>query len=371
MKEDLNLIKRGIERVIWITKKDIVSTTSRELASWGQQPVYGYTDLKPYQLLTFGRGDPILVLSIELLSGKPKISEPLAEKLIELAKTTLFIIDEVHQYYGLSERASRLVQAVSASPKFLAMTATPAATTRQLLAREWFKRCTNFPVNTQDDILVAGAMFISGRHDLKIVSTEEEVFVRLDEQFQQAHEQAIAETGGWNRAARIVRAAIEDKMAEVSVELAREDRMFHPGGGVLVVADNSAEAASIIEKMQALVGGEFRVELREKTLNTTQPLDSNVGIIVVTSKDTTGYNLQRLGAIVTGVYAGNAAQRHQLRGRIRRLGQKRRRVKYVTIIGENSILSLLHTRHQSTDAQGATLEQMAAIFVAQRGQNNA
>jgi len=107
--------------------------------------------------------------------------------------------------------------------------------------------------------------------------------------------------------------------------------------------------------------------LREKTLNTTQPLDPNVGVIVVTSKDTTGYNLQRLGAIVTGVYAGNAAQRHQLRGRIRRLGQKRRRVKYVTVIGENSILSLLHTRHQSTDAQGATLEQMAALFVAQRG----
>ena len=356
----------GIERVIWITKSDIVSTTSRELASWGQQPVYGYTELKSYQLLTLGRGTPILVLSIELLSGK-KTSEALAEKLIELAKTTLFIVDEVHQYYGLSDRASRLVQAVSASPKFLAMTATPAATTRQLLAREWLKRCTNFPVTTQDDILVAGAMFISGKFDLKIVSTEEEVLVRLSEQAQQAHERAIAETGGWNRAARVVRMEIEAKMAEVAVRLAREDRATNPGGGVLVVADNSGEAASVRDKMQAMANGEFRVELREKTLNTTQPLDPNVGVIVVTSKDTTGYNLQRLGAIVTGVYAGNAAQRHQLRGRIRRLGQKRRRVKYVTVIGENSILSLLHTRHQSTDAQGATLEQMAALFVAQRG----
>jgi len=359
----------GIERVIWITKRDIVSTTSRELSAWGQPPVYGYTELKPHQLLTLGMQTPILVLSIELLSGK-KTSEPLAEKLIELAKTTLFIIDEVHQYYGLSDRASRLVQAVSASPKFLAMTATPAATTRQLLAREWLKRCTNFPVSTQDDILVAGAMFISGKFDLKIVSTEEEVLVRLSEQSQQAHERAISETGGWNRAARIVRAAIEDKMAEVAVRLAREDRATNPGGGVLVVADNSAEAASVREKMQAMANGEFRVALREKTLNTTQPLDPNVGIIVVTSKDTTGYNLQRLGAIVTGVYAGNAAQRHQLRGRIRRLGQRRRRVKYVTVIGQNSILSLLHTRHQSTDAQGATLEQMAALLVAQRGTNN-
>ena len=107
------------------------------------------------------------------------------------------------------------------------------------------------------------------------------------------------------------------------------------------------------------------MELRHNVLNATQPTDPNVGIIVVTKDDVTGYNLQRLGVIVTGVYAGNAAHRHQLRGRIRRLGQKRKEVKYVTVIGRHTILDLLHERHKSTDSQGATLEAMAALFLNQ------
>jgi len=117
--------------------------------------------------------------------------------------------------------------------------------------------------------------------------------------------------------------------------------------------------------MQPLARTDFRVEPRDSTLNSPQPTDPRVGIVVVTKDDVTGYNLQRLGVIVTGVYAGNAAHRHQLRGRIRRLGQQRKEVKYATVIGRNTILDLLHERHKSTDAQGATLEQMAALFLNQ------
>ena len=69
--------------------------------------------------------------------------------------------------------------------------------------------------------------------------------------------------------------------------------------------------------------------------------------------------------------SAHAAHRHQLRGRIRRLGQQRKEVKYVTVIGRNTILDLLHERHKSTDAQGATLEQMAALFLNQAEARNA
>lgn len=356
----------GIQRIVWVTKRAIVDTTVGELQRWGQAPIAAYPSVYAHEAthLFGGNNQRIIVLAIETLSGAGS-SEALAERLIGMAPHTLFIVDEVHQYYNLSDRASRLLQAVSASPKFLVMTATPAASTRQMLAREWLRRCVNFPVASPDDVLVAGATFISGRYDLGIEAVEEEVFVTLEDAEYDAHKAALAVPGGWGQAARVVRDAIELKLAEVAVAEARADRAANPGGGALVVVDSAASAGSMMNKLNRYAGTDFRVELRHNVLNATQPTDPDVGIIVVTKDDVTGYNLQRLGVIVTGVYAGNAAHRHQLRGRIRRLGQKRKEVRYVTVIGRNTILDLLHERHKSTDSQGATLEAMAALFLNQ------
>ena len=356
----------GMQRIVWITKRAIVDTTVGELLRWRQSPIAAYKSVSEHEAIHAfgGNNQRLIVLAIETLSGAGS-SETLAEKLIGMAPHTLFIVDEVHQYYTLSHRASRLLQAVSASPKFLVMTATPAASTRQMLAREWLRRCVNFPVASPDDVLVAGATFISGRYDLGIEAVEEEVFVRLSEDEYDAHKAALAVPGGWSKAASIVRDAIELKLAEVTVAEARRDRTANPGGGALVVVDSAVEEGGLMNKLVWYAGADFRVEMRHDVLNSPQPTDPNVGIIVVTKGDVTGYNLQRLGVIVTGVYAGNAAHRHQLRGRIRRLGQKRKEVKYVTVIGRSTILDLLHERHKSTDSQGATLEAMAALFLNQ------
>jgi hypothetical protein len=367
----------GIKRIVWVTKEKIVDTTVGELQRWVQTSIVGVKKVASAEEVNrvVPVDAPLTVLAVETLSASPLTGPLFADRLLTLAKTTLFIVDEVHLYYNLSDRASRLLQAVSACPKFLLMTATPAASTRQLLAREWLRRCVNFPVASPDDVLVAGATFISGRYDLGIESVEKTRYVTLTEEAYNAHHGLVKVTGGWGRAARVVRDAIEDTLVAAAVDEALRDRRTNNrGGGVLVVADNAVDAVALRDKMTARAGDHFRVEpgdhfrveLRDSSLESTQPTDPNVGIIVVTKEDVTGYNLQRLGAILTGVYAGNAAQRHQLRGRIRRLGQQRKEVKYITLIGRNTILDLLYERHKSTDAQGATLEQMAELFVANR-----
>ena len=89
--------------------------------------------------------------------------------------------------------------------------------------------------------------------------------------------------------------------------------------------------------------------------------DPSIGIILVTKNDVTGYNLVRMGSIVTGVYASNAAKRHQLRGRIRRVGQTRDEVRYVTVVPKFTILEL-HRRHNSVDKANESLEQLAQEF---------
>lgn len=78
-----------------------------------------------------------------------------------------------------------------------------------------------------------------------------------------------------------------------------------------------------------------------------------------------GYNSAvRLGAMVTGAYAGNGASRHQIRGRLRRLGQKRSEVQFVTVVMEHSILHVLHQRHSAVDSMNMSLEQLGEMFSA-------
>lgn len=79
-----------------------------------------------------------------------------------------------------------------------------------------------------------------------------------------------------------------------------------------------------------------------------------------------GYNSAvRLGHLVTGAYAGNSASRHQIRGRLRRLGQAREEVTFTTVVMENSILHLLHQRHSSVDSMNISLESLGEKFGAE------
>ena len=118
----------------------------------------------------------------------------------------------------------------------------------------------------------------------------------------------------------------------------------------------------MVTAVSALVpNGEFQVARRvpgdDSNINPTK------GVIVTTMADTAGYNMQRLGVTVLSVYASNAARRHQLRGRTKRIGQQRDSVRYITIIPANTILSLLYDRHNAIDAMNASLEELAQVFL--------
>ena len=89
---------------------------------------------------------------------------------------------------------------------------------------------------------------------------------------------------------------------------------------------------------------------------------ASIGIAITTKNDTAGFNFVRMGAIVTGVYGQSAASRHQLRGRIRRIGQIRQSVEFWTVFPSNTILSMLFERHNTVDSKNSTLEQMAHEF---------
>ena len=93
------------------------------------------------------------------------------------------------------------------------------------------------------------------------------------------------------------------------------------------------------------------------------PNAGEFAVVVVTKQVDRGYNsASRLGAMVTGVYPGNGAARHQMRGRLRRIGQVRSSVRFVTVVMQHSILKLLHERHSAVDSMNITLEQLGQTF---------
>merc|ERR1711879_93488 len=148
-------------------------------------------------------------------------------------------------------------------------------------------------------------------------------------------------------------------MVERAVSLSKTDRAQYPDGGVLLVADTLQHAAKLIEACGAHVRtGDFA--------SLEAPNAKDYAIVVVTKDKDRGYNsAARLGVLVTGAYAGNGASRHQIRGRLRRLGQRRKEVLFLTVCIENSLLHLLHLRHSAVDTMNITLEQLGERFSAE------
>lgn len=135
---------------------------------------------------------------------------------------------------------------------------------------------------------------------------------------------------------------------------------MYPKGGVLLVADTRDHADKLIAACNA--SGRVRAGGFD-TLDA--PNATDFGIVVVPKDKDRGYNSAcRLGSMVTGAYAGNGASRHQMRGRLRRLGQQRKLVKFVTVVMENSLLHLLHMRHDAVDSMNISLQELGDRFSA-------
>ena len=144
------------------------------------------------------------------------------------------------------------------------------------------------------------------------------------------------------------------------MKLAVEDRKKYSDGGVLMVADTKDHAEKLIAECNAhgvvQAGGFDSLEA---------PNSTDFGIVVVPKDKDRGYNsAARLGFMVTGAYAGNGASRHQMRGRLRRLGQQRKAVNFLTVVMENSLLHLLHIRHDAVDSMNISLQELGDKFCA-------
>ena len=393
------------KQVVWVTKSELVVTAYRALvdAKLGVDAAHVHIARTQDRFTHPGNGQMyakresvcemfhpsrrIVILSAEALSALGSggtLSQDITDRLVEISEATFFVVDEVHLRYNNNQRNCNLLRAVGSSAKFLAMTATALASPSALLAREWLKLCVNFPVETRDDLFVALSGMLSGRVELFIDKIVVERFVPMDPAHKQQHYAALT-TGGkkdWGAAVRAARAGTQSQFLDLIVEalladMKRDDFAFIDHAGVLVFCESKQAAEQIKDLLTPRLTGAYvadqdcmtrrptvpRIECRfdplvKGDLNTM----NDVGVVLTNHTDVEGYNLQRLGAIVTGVFPNKVNARIQSLGRITRLGQKRNSVFVYHHVPKDSILESLYHAHNSDDADSQSLESIAEVY---------
>ncbi len=145
----------------------------------------------------------------------------------------------------------------------------------------------------------------------------------------------------------------------------------HPNGGVFLVAFNSGHANRLFHAVHTeltRLNRNFGVGLQggETPQGNLVDNDDSVGIVIGTINSNVGFNLERLGHMIIGVYACNAAARYQIRGRIKRMTQKHTKLTFTTVVPQGTVLELLHNRQLSNDARANSIEQIGQEWLLQQ-----
>ena len=344
--------RNGVETIVWVTPMAVIDTFVEEATkSWGT------TVLRVDRTTPVFERNAINIVGFEWFSNGAARGT-LETKFLKAARNAFFVFDEVHNMYSAAIRNSTMREAALLCTKFVCMTATPIGSPSQPYALDWLKDTVGFPVS-RDNQLVAAAMMAAARVELPIESKEVLVEFDLPSADLQRHTQLLQSGRNWAAASSLCLDASQSQLVQTAIAEAQLDRTTTSGGGCLLVLDSQER---LVEAFTMINAGTATHKIRAEPRTICNADDPSIGIILVTKGDVTGYNLVRMGSIVTGVYASNAAKRHQLRGRIRRVGQVRDAVRYVTVVPKFTILELLHRRHNSVDKANESLAQLADEF---------
>jgi hypothetical protein len=271
------------------------------------------------------------------------------EELLTLAHETVVVFDEVDTCYGSTARTSAAFMLARSCAWFIAMTATAVCRDLEPLIK-WLDMSKEYAV-TDANYLTAFAGSCAVRAELGIETVDVVNKIPLSSSVRITCKQLV---GKWVQMAQVILEATDNALVQTAQAEAFAIDLLSTGQeicrGCLLVADSEMHANRLVNLLtdRGVVAGCF-----------DKADDSSLEVLVVTKRNCRGYNHAiRFGSMVTGVYAGNAADRQQMRGRIKRIGQQRSIVRYVTVVMENTILDLLHQRHEQNDLLNCSLESL-------------
>eukprot|EP00760_Papus_ankaliazontas_P034365 PhM_4_TR7150/c0_g1_i1/m.50766 len=358
--------ERGLPRlVLWMTMREAMQSTFQELKNERtcafRGDVVSLIGFKGVSLAT-RRGQ----LKEALLTKGPRVivlehdtARDVMDLLMPHTHEMALVVDECDKFYGDSKRTSAGVVLASSSPLMVCQTGTPVRTTRDMGLRRWLALTSNFRVSDKN-WLVAAAGMVAHTAILDIAVKEETITVPFfsAESAELEDYNMKVRTRSWMEAAEMCWRRSDPVMAAEAVKRARADRsddqQHRASGGVLLVCHDEAHVTRMSALLDAELSKQSSQPIRVGTIE--HGPDPQYGIVLAREQQCRGFNwATRLGVIVRSEYPGNAATRSQLVGRLRRMGQVRTSVSWVTVIVSNSVVSLLHERHSAADFTAASL----------------
>lgn len=340
----------NVDAILWVTPKHTVPGLLKQLVDQWHCPTHEVKKSPKGSTQCTLKKHHVNVVQSDLLRSLILLDLP------SRAPKLAVVFDEVDTMYEATQRTSACRRLAQLCPFFVAQTATPMVKNVEHLAT-WLANTEQYPVDKRN-FLVAASGMVSTQISLGINAKEVLHTVPLSDAVRE-HHVAYTKSRNWALLAKQTTAATDAHLCDVAVRFASEDRAKWPDyGGALLVANDSEHVKRLLvmmkTKLPRAIGlvGEFE-----------DMSDVRYSVIVVAKSKDRGYNAgSRLGAIVKGAYAGNGASRHQMRGRIRRIGQKRKEVIFCTVLMEHSMLELLHERQKSVDSVNISLEALAKRF---------
>ena len=342
-----------VKRMLWVTPPETIDSLVRQLSVRKLVNVPVHVVPAPKTGKNASTSVHLMDYCVNVINSN-YMRTAIMLNLPDLASSSAVVFDEVDTMYDATQRTSACRRLAHLCAAFIAQTATPMTRNVAHLA-SWLADTEPFPV-TPANFLVAASGMVATRVNLGIQRKDVLHEVPLTQAVRDAQEQYRLDRQ-WMELAATTQRQTDAEMCRSAAEFVRHDTKTHPTGGALLVANDKSHAAELIAQMNAL---------GVRTAGFEQLIDTKYNCIVVTKSQDRGYNgAARFGGIVKGVYAGNGSSRHQMRGRVCRIGQVRSEVVYVTVVMKNSMLQLLHERQQNADTVNISLEAIAKIFDAE------
>lgn len=327
----------------------------------------------------------------------------IAERLLPVAHEIALVIDEADRFYNMTKRTSWTYELARLSPLFVCQTGTPMRSTKDEGLRMWLQQTVGFPV-TPRNWLVAASTMIAKTLDLGIEVSDitETVDVDVPALRTKGYETLVKQRD-WAHAADVVYEITDQTLVGIAIrEAARDRREFdeytrnavikfeeltarkdrnekltdaendelltsemiarerNTKGGILLEARNREHAADLARAINAILDA---VPQGFRAGGIKNGEDDDYGIIVLPKDYARGFNFAtRFGALVRGVNPGNAATRRQMLGRILRMGQRRIRVKVITVYMKDTIVEELYKKQNTADGYNKAFDAMADKF---------
>lgn len=329
-------LRASVHSVLWVAPKKLVDSTVKLLSEWGY-PVHRMVCKKRKRQESY---------DFEVKPGMYNVMDvdylhKVVDDLLPLAPRLLVVVDEVDQCYGTTKRTASAFRLANNAMSVLAMTATAIRKDSDPLA-EWLNLTEPFPVNSSN-YLVSMSKAVNLELDLGITKIKEERVIPMQPEVRQW---CFDNPRDWRGMESVIRESTDPMLIDVTVEECRRPTtVYHPksiltssivSSGALLVAWNQDHVEKLVRMLKArgVQAGGF-----------DQRDDPSLEVLVVVCRNARGYNSAiRFGCMVTGVYPGNAADRQQMQGRLSRIGQQRRELRFVTVFMKASILQLLHEK---------------------------